>query len=147
LIVLNSMNKVLIILIFPLLQICGGCEQQAPEQSIPFAAVNIDINVTNLQYLDLQSNGGYVYLEGGYKGIIVYHEGGGVYRAFERACTFDPRSSCPPLVVDDSGLFLVHDCCSSAFSFEGDPTGGPASQNLLQYAVFVDGNLLLIRNQ
>ena len=118
-----------------------------PDEIIPFTFVNEDINLTNLQYINLQSIGGYVYYDAGYKGIIIYHEGGGVYKAFERACSFDPRSSCDPVVVDESSLFIKHECCNSSFNFDGNPTGGPASLNLLQYAVYVDGNYLKIRNE
>ena len=118
-----------------------------PDQVIPYAIVNEDILLTNLQYINLSNIGGYVYLnEAGYRGLIIYHEGNSVYRVFERACSLDPRSDCTPVEVDESTLFMKHTCCSSTFDFYGNPTGGPASVRLLQYDTYLDGNYLKIRN-
>ena len=116
------------------------------DQSIPYALVNEEINLTYLQNIDLMSAGGYIYYDAGYRGLIIYNEGNGVYRAFERACPYDPRSDCDPLVVDESGLFIKHECCNSSFNFNGNPMGGPASLDLLEYQIFVDGNYLKVTN-
>ena len=128
----------------------SSCEKEPMDEVIPFTFVNIDINLDLIQYQSLRNPGGYVYLEqeasSGYRGIILYHESSGIYRAFERACTFDPHSECEPVTVDDSGLFMIHTCCSSTFNFNGNPTGGPASLNLLQYSTYLDGIYLKIRN-
>ncbi len=106
----------------------SSCNNERPEAVIPFATVNQEINLDLIQYQDLRRPGGYVYIApgnfSGYKGIIIYHDGDGVYRAFERACSFDPRADCDPVVVDDSGIFLEHTCCKSTFDFNGNPTGG-----------------------
>lgn len=141
------MRKVILLQLIPLFLLISSCEKQIPDQIIPFTFVNEDINLTNLQYLSLQNIGGYVYYQAGYRGIIIYHEGNGVYRAFERACSFDPRSSCEPVTVDESSLFLTHECCNSSFNFNGNPMSGPASVDLLKYAVFIDGTYLKIRNE
>lgn len=128
-----------------------SCDKEQLDQQIPFSFVNQDINLNLIQYQDLRNIGGYVYIEAGtnagYKGIIVYHEGNGAYKAFERACTFDPFADCDPIIVDDSGLFLIHKCCNSTFNFNGNPMSGPASLDLLQYRTTVDGIYLKIRNQ
>jgi hypothetical protein len=125
-----------------------ACEKEFRDEIIPFTLVNEDLNLTNLQYLSLKNTGGYVYLnEAGYSGIIIYNEGNGFYRAFDRACTFDPRSGCDPVIVDPSGLFMKHICCNSSFDFTGAPLGGPASLRLLEYRTFVDGNYLKITNK
>ena len=117
------------------------------DEPIPFTLVNEDLNLTNLQYLNLTNTGGYVYFNtAGFAGLIIYNEGNGYYRAFERACTFDPRSDCEPVIVDPSGLFMKHTCCKSNFNFNGEPTGGPASLRLLEYRTFVEGSYLKIIN-
>lgn len=133
-------------LIFFLLFSIGltSCEREEVNPTIPFTIVNEDINITNIQYLNLNNPGGYVYFNAGYRGLIIYNEGGGAYRVFERACTFDPRSECEPIVVDASGLFMKHECCKSTFNFNGTPTGGPAFRNLLEYRTFLDGIFLKI---
>ena len=124
----------------------SSCENEMPDEVIPYTLVSEDINVKYIQNINLTNIGGYIYYDAGYRGLIVYHEGNGVYRAFERACTYDPRSSCDPVVVDESGLFMIHECCKSTFDFNGNPSGGPASLRLLQYSVYVDGDYLKIRN-
>lgn len=125
-----------------------SCEKQIPDQVIPFTIVSEDILLTNLQYINLSNIGGFVYFnQAGYRGLIIYHEGNGVYRVFERACSYDPRSDCSPVEVDESTLYMKHTCCSSTFDFNGNPTGGPASVELLQYSAYLDGNYLKIRNE
>ena len=143
------MYKVLVFSFFSI--ICfSACEEQPIDEVIPYSFVNHDINLDLIQYQSLRNLGGYIYLDengsSGYKGIIVYHEGNGIYRAFERACTFDPHGACDPIAVDESGLFLIHSCCKSTFDFNGNPTGGPASLQLLQYLTVMDGLYLKIRN-
>jgi hypothetical protein len=129
-----------------LLTFCS-CNEETPDAIIPFAYVNEDINLNNIQYLNLKNTGGFVYFNAGYKGLIIYNEGNGDYRVFERACTFDPKSDCAPVTVDPSGLFMKHECCKSTFDFDGNPTGGPANARLLQYYSVVDGIYLKIRNE
>lgn len=123
-----------------------SCEKELRDEVIPYTLVNEDINLKNLQYLNLTNVGGFVYYEAGFRGLIIYNEGNGYYRVFDRACTFDPRSNCDPLIVDASGLFIKHTCCNSNFNFNGEPTGGPASLRLLEYRTFVEGNYLKITN-
>lgn len=121
-----------------------------PHAVIPYAAVSQEINLDLIQYQDLRRPGGYIYIApgdfSGYKGLIIYHDSDGTYRAFERACSFDPQADCDPVTVDDSGIFLEHTCCKSTFDFNGIPSGGPASLRLLQYSTYVDGVYLKIEN-
>ena len=140
------MNKLSIIASILALFSFASCERALPNEVIPFALINEDINLKNIQYLNLSNPGGFVYHTAGYKGLIIYHEGGGAYRVFERACSYDPRSECTPVVMDESTLFFKHQCCNSTFSLNGNPTSGPASLILLEYYSIVDGNYLKIRN-
>jgi hypothetical protein len=135
-----------VILLFSL----SSCDEEPVNERIPFAFVNQDLNLNLIQYQDLRNLGGYVYIDegpdAGYKGLIVFHEGNEIYRAFERACPFDPLAACDPIKVDDSGLYMIHNCCGSTFNFNGNPTSGPASLDLLQYNTYVDGIYLKITN-
>ena len=144
------MMKRFILLFLMVFYTLTSCDQQPLDGIIPFSFVNQDINLNLIQYQELSNIGGYIYINeatnAGYKGLIVYHEGNEVYRVFERACTFDPNSDCTPIVVDESDLFMIHECCQSTFNFNGNPTGGPASLRLLEYSTFVDGFYLKIRN-
>ncbi len=143
------MHKLLLLNLILILSFIS-CNNETPDEIIPFAFVSQDINLNLIQYQDLRRPGGYIYIapgdNSGYKGLIVYHDGDGTYRAFERACSFDPRADCDPVIVDDSGIFLAHECCHSTFDFNGNPTGGPASLSLMQYYTYVDGIYLKISN-
>lgn len=125
-----------------------ACEPDVPEDPIPYALVNEQINLNSLLFEDLKIIGGSVELENvGVKGIIVYRVGRDDYRAFDRACSFRPSHACERVMVDESGLFMVDTCCSSTFDFFGFPNSGPARWPLAEYRALVSGDNLLIRNR
>ncbi len=141
-----NINKSLIISAVVYLFLLAACENSGPEDQIPGAIVNETINLTNQQYLSLQFVGGHADINGGVRGIIVYHAPNNEYRAFERNCSYDPLNTCARVEVDGSGLFLVDSCCSSTFNFDGFPTGGPAGLPLRLYNTILQGNILTITN-
>ena len=145
------MNKIFFFVLLFAVLVSSSCDDEPPITIIPYAFVNLDLNLNQIKNQDLRRLGGYIYIEpgndSGYKGIIIYHEGNGIYRAFERACSFDPRTACDPIVMDDSGLFMIHNCCNSLFNFNGNPMGGPATSDLLQYQTYLDGIYLKIINK
>ena len=113
-----------------------GCEKQTESTRIPFTPVDFTINLDLQEYIPLLNNGGYVYENRGYRGIIIYREREGNYIALERACSYNPLEPCEIVEVDDSGLFLVDPCCGSTFDFYGNPTGDPATTGLVRYETF-----------
>ncbi|WP_299826343.1 hypothetical protein [uncultured Pontibacter sp.] len=123
-----------------------GCKDTYNGPSIPDVPVSEQINVTSLQYPELRRDGGYVYLNGGYKGILVVRQSANLYLAFERACTYDPTAACAQVEADQSGLFIVDSCCGSQFNFQGGVMAGPAVYNLKQYRTSLSGSLLYITN-
>ncbi len=105
----------------------------------------ITVNLNYPQYQKLKLDGGFVYMDGGLKGIILYRANEASYFAFERACPHHPSAGCAIVQVDGSTLFMVDKCCNSSFNFsDGYPTGGPAERPLIQYRVDLDGNVLKI---
>ncbi|HEY4650015.1 MAG TPA: hypothetical protein VIG72_01320 [Pontibacter sp.] len=108
--------------------------------------VNEQISVNSLQYPMLRQDGGYAYIGGGYRGIIVVRQNASTYYAFERACPYDPDATCGVVTVDQSNLFLTHSCCGSQFNFQGNVTSGPAVYGLLQYRTSLANNILYISN-
>lgn len=144
----TAMTKRFLLLVLllaaPLLQNCGD---EVPVVDIPPAIVNVQINLNNFEYQPLQVDGGWVYEPGGVRGLIIYRQSASRYRAFERNCTFEPRSSCARVEVDPSNLFISDPCCSSIFSLpDGIPTGGPAPAPLREYRTFLDANFLYVQN-
>ena len=124
-----------------------ACSENLPEDEIPIAIVNRTINLTNQQYLPLQLVGGHIELnDEGVRGIVIYRQDQNTYRAFERNCSYQPLDSCARVEVEASGFFMIDNCCSSTFDFNGFPTGGPATLPLREYFTVRDGIFLTISN-
>lgn len=124
----------------------SSCSDPVTEDGIPQVIVNETINLNNFQYQALGFIGGYVYLNAGVRGIIIYRQSHDEYVAIEQNCTFQPLDKCADVSVDQSTLFLIDTCCNSTFDFNGFPTGGPATLPLRQYKTFLNQNLLTISN-
>lgn len=115
-----------------------------PIQYVPFA--DIVINLTLPAYINLASDGGYVYVNGGAKGIILYRQNSFTYFAYERNCSFQPNDACA--TVDAQLLDMKDPCCGSTFSYTtGNPTSSPAWRPLNQYQTSLSGNTLTITDQ
>jgi hypothetical protein len=117
-----------------------------PVPSIPFD-MTIDINLPS--YSALIGVGGWTYVAGGSKGIIVYRRAIDEFVAFDRHSPADPEGSCPqPLIPDTNNFLQLNDSCSGAkFSlYDGSPISG-SDYGLRQYQTVYNGsNLLRIYN-
>ena len=134
-------NNLRLAIISLLVMISGAAYSQAP-----FSTITINLNYP--QYQKLKLDGGFVYIEGGLKGIILYRANETSYLAFERACPHHPGAGCAIVQVDGSSLFMIERCCNSSFNFsDGQPTGGPAERPLIQYRVDQDANVLKISDE
>lgn len=130
-------------IIFVVVMFCLSAEAFA---QAPFP--EITINLSYPQFQRLRTDGGFVYLEGGLKGIILYRIGEDAFVAYDRACPHDPYAACAVVQVDGSSLFMIDRCCRANFSFsDGQPTGGPVSRPLVQYRVEIVGKVLKITDE
>ena len=130
---------------------CGSKDDNQP--LIPYAPVNLSINITNQQYAALRNNNGAVTLpvkgpdgDGGVKGVIVVRQSAGVFLAFERNCPYQPYNACALVSLDRSRQFMRDSCCNSQFDLSGQITGGPTPRPLKQYSTSLQGALLSITN-
>jgi hypothetical protein len=122
-----------------------ACTPDLSDASIPFQPfTQIQINLNLPDYNSLRTNGGYKYIDGGVRGIILYHKSGSEYFAFERNCSYHPNDACATVEVHISTLYMLDPCCNSIFDFSGKPTGGVAWRPLRQYEVLVTGTDLTI---
>ncbi len=114
-----------------------SCSNEFVDGEIPPAAFDdIFINLDLPQYTDLTIDGGYILLNQGVRGIILYRVNASQYNAFERNCSYEPNAACATVEVHSSGLFLDDPCCGSSFSLQdGTPTGGPARVSLRRYRI------------
>ena len=129
-----------------LLVFSSGCESAMEESGVPNVAVNIEINLSDSDNIALTQLGGFIYVVGGVRGIIVRYESQNIYRAFDRNCTFNPSISSATVDVHSSGFYIEDTSCTSTFDLNGFPTGGPADFPLKEYNITQAGNILFIVN-
>ena len=128
----------------------AGCEPDYSDDAIPWQPFDIiQLNLNLPEYIKLKTDGSYLYLSnGGVRGIILYHQSGSNYIAYERNCSFEPNSACATVEVHTSTLFMLCACCSSNFDLaSGYPTGGPAWRPLRRYETSLNGTTLTITDQ
>ena len=138
--------KILFILLLPF---CFSCKKKNKNHPIPSIPIDITIDLTLPSYTALNGVGGWCYVNGGIKGIIVYRMSPDVFVAWERQSPEDPENTCATALTPDEENFLeLVDACSGArFSlYDGSPVSG-SEWGLRQYQTLWDGsNLLRIYN-
>ncbi len=131
------------------------CGSKNKDDEIPVVPVNIYLDLNINSSVPLNIIGGYLYITGGNKGIIVFHNFDDSYSAIERTCSYHPYDSCNLITMDISGLVLkcgkytgsnFTNCCGSAFSIEGYVSKSPATLPLRMYTVLKSSNQLHITN-
>ncbi|MBC7861905.1 MAG: hypothetical protein IAF38_02965 [Bacteroidia bacterium] len=145
------MNKISYKLIFSLLLFGAvlSCKKDKNNgnSNIQNQAVNIDIYPADPQFsTTIGVPGGWVYLTGGVKGIIVYRKSQTDFVAYERSCTYDPNTNMLLKVLSDNVTVKDSACGSKFLILDGSVTQGPAAQSLKAYGTTYDGNLLHIYN-
>jgi hypothetical protein len=117
----------------------------------PIASVSFDITIDMSlpSYTEINGVGGWCYVNGGIKGIIVYRQSYDVFVAFERQSPEDPDNQCDTGLTPMADNFLQLDdpCSDAVFSlYDGSPISG-SEWGLRQYQVVWNGsNLLRIYN-
>ena len=138
--------KLQIFLVFILL--FSGCKKN-DQHPVPSIAFDFQIDLTLPSYSALNGVGGWCYVNGGLKGIVVYRKSYDQFVAWERQSPEDPGGSCSTGIVTNADNFLeLDDPCSSAkFSmYDGSPIAN-SKWGLRGYMVQWDGsNILRISN-
>jgi len=115
--------------------------------NIPLTEVNFIIQLDDPDYIRLKTIGGWEYLSGGSRGIIIYRLGQNEFRAYDRHCTFQPSNTCALVSVDPNNITASDDCCGSAFLLsDGSVSRPPATTSLKQYQTVYDGTTLRVSN-
>lgn len=126
----------------------ASCGKEDIEDNIPYVYVNFQINPNSIAYGNLNIQGNWTYVTGGYKGIIIYHTAiHNEYLAFERACPHDPLEDGSQLNVEDDNTIISCESCESKYLIiDGSPFDGPAVRSLKQYQAHFDGTYLHVSN-
>ena len=134
------------ILIVLLISLITSCEPTIEESGVPNVAVNVEVNLSDINNLPLTQIGGYIYVLGGVRGIIIIHESLNVYKAYDRNSTYKPTDIAAVVDMHSSGFYIEDVSCTSTFDLNGFPTGGPAEFPLKEYRTSLTGDLLFIFN-
>ncbi len=138
------MKKWFYILLIPIFFL--SCSKNE-NSNIPLVNVNVTINVNDPAYISMSVPGGWTYINGGSRGIIIYRVSTNEFKAYDRHCTYDSSNSCALVSVDVSNITALDDCCGSKFLLtDGSVTKAPASLPLKQYQTSFDGSVLRIFN-
>ncbi len=120
-----------------------GCKKQNEFYDIPNVAISEFIYLSNPTNFDLQVQGGHVYRQAGYRGLIIYRRyvngDDNDFVAYERACPIHYSEPCSTMkVVDD--LTIVCECDAKEYSlFDGSPYVDNPSPSVKFYRSTFDG--------
>lgn len=124
----------------------SNCRKPNDEHTVPQVAVNIDIDVNLAQYNNLNFIGGWVYLDGGYNGILAYRATTDVIAAYDRQAPYKVSKHCQ-VIADSSGVTCTDTCSGSKWLlYDGQLVKGPSPYPLKQYITTFDGIRLSISN-
>lgn len=140
---MNIMN-LRVLMVFTVLLVLGSCNKNR-RHPVPNILFDITIDMSLPSYNDLIGVGGIAYVNGGSKGIIVYHRGIDDFVAFDRHSPLDEAGDCPTPLYPDSNnyLILLDDCNNGQFSlYDGSPIT-ESEFGLRQYQTMWDGNQAL----
>lgn len=120
-----------------LLMTCSfACKKnESPESlaGIPDVPVDIYISLNEPAYFGLGVIGGYAYVDGGSRGIVVYRTAT-EYKAYERHTPYQAEKECARVSVDSTGSYAVDGCSDSRFLLlDGSVERGPATLPLIEY--------------
>lgn len=124
----------------------GSCKKDT-NNGVPITPVDIYLYTNNPSFVNLNGVGGWVYVTGGIRGILIYRKSPSEFMAYDRNCTFQSSDACATVVVDATNILATDTCCHSKFSmYDGSVTQAPAGLPLKAYNTTFDGNVLHIYN-
>ncbi|WP_456377620.1 hypothetical protein [Lutibacter sp.] len=143
-----TMRKLLLLL---LIILHFSCEKNDINDILPYASVDVILNLNLPQYQELLIPTGWIYIDKGtnkgLQGIIIQSTGlTPPYKAYERAC---PNNDCAFPMTFDGSLKMKCSCDKSEYSIiDGSPqtSGNPHFAREYKVTVSLDGKTLNITN-
>lgn len=129
-----------------LLTVGIGCKKDnSHELQVPRIATDVTININLPGFSALANPGGWVYVNGGSQGIIVYRSSMDTFSAFDRHCTYQVEKNCKVNVLDGN-IAEDEDCCHARFEIiTGTPVSGEATRSLQYFNTQFNPNANLLR--
>ncbi len=138
----------------------GSCNKGRVNPNIPNVPINISIDPNSTLFQELNTVGGWLYLDEkpgvyipyGSRGVMVYRLSIDEFMAFERQPPNSPDkccdgNKCTKLIIGDY-FPLVKDTCTqtSYLLIDGSIVEGEGEYPLIRYSAVYDGNLLHVYN-
>lgn len=124
-------------------------KNQTVQDNIPYQTVNITIYPNDPLYFKIQAIGGWMYINGGINGIIIYRKTQQDFVAIERTSTHFPNDSYALAKVQSDNFTLKDTVSGSKWQItDGVVLSGPANLPLRLYSTLYDNGTgaLYIRN-
>lgn len=124
-------------------------KKKTVQDNLPYQTVNITIYPNDPLNFKIQSVGGWMYINGGVNGIIVYRKTPNDFVALERTSTYLPNDAGAAAKVQSDNFTLRDTVSNSKWQItDGAIIAGPATQSLRLYNTLYDNGsgALYIRN-
>lgn len=128
-------RKFFISLCFVLMVVSCKKENMNQQLGIPYVTVDRYVLLSDPNSLSLNAVGGFLYLDAGSRGVVIYHRSYEEFVAYDRHCTYNTSDACGKVSLDSTtNVILNCACCTSKFSLiDGSVLNGPSTNPLLQY--------------
>ena len=134
------MKKIILLIALLLL----SCENEV--ENFPQVDVNLNLYINNPEFFNIEAPGGWIDLNRGVAGILLYRKNLDEFIAYDGASTYNRVADCG-ITVDLDNIILIDPCSDSQFLItDGSVIQGPASQALKRYNTNLYGNNLSIYN-
>jgi hypothetical protein len=129
----------------------GSCKkskhQNVADNPVPYVPVSITLYPNDPLNLPVQGIGGWMYINGGINGIVLYRKSEQEFIAIERTSSQLPDDPKARVVVLKDNFTLADTVSNSHWRLiDGTVVQGPAEWSLRLYGTTYDGNALRIRN-
>lgn len=104
--IMSNYKIFFVLLLFIIIDSCSKSNTSNTNEFFPPVAVRIDINTSLPYYSALTMQQGWVYEQGGNKGIIIYNSPLNGIVAFDRTCPINPTLECAFVSMDSSNTFF-----------------------------------------
>jgi hypothetical protein len=141
-----NMKYCAFLMLMILVPFAGGCDKEKRER-VPNIYVNFTIDITSGQYTELQLIGGWIYVTGGYRGIILYRNTLEEIVAMDRTSTYKPETLGNQVFVEPGSPIAVDTAGGMRYLLmDGSVIEGPVSIPLKRYRTTFNGMMLSVYN-
>lgn len=138
--------KLSILAVILIITSCNKDDRSDEYNVIPNVGVDIHLNLNEPSNYNLTFEGGWIYVPGGSRGIIVYRTLD-QYMAYERHTPYQSDRPCAVVEVDSNNVYAVDGCSGTQYLLlDGSVASGPATLPLLRYKTSVFSDVLNITN-